>query len=1011
MKEKILFTFKSLLFTLIAFMLSTQTALAQDALTSVNTNIQNVMMSSDQKTISYDVYYQDVDPTYPVEIPGYLFRLAVPQADLGTNAKTVTVTNANAALGVTAVSMTLSGTDWVMKFMNGNFISTYAGALLASETFPGTLVGTFNIQNTDGTVFANPQIVHVNYSGTSPILKSTVSIFLKDQVVLTPNTSTAQPITNFAGLGLYTLTLPVTSVTPVTITDVTANNKVYDGTSTTILTGGTLNGVVSGDVVTLIAGSGTFDDKNAGSGKTVTVMGYSLGGADAAKYGLSAQPTGLTASITTAPTTITGVTASDKVYDGSTAATITGGALNGIVSGDIVTLVAGTGTFADNSIGTNKTVTATGYSISGTDASNYLLSAQPGGLTASITAPVVSVLDALTSVKTNIQNVTMSSDQKTISYDVYYQDVDPTNPVEIPGYLFRLAVPQADLGTNTKTVTVTNANAALGATAVAMTGSGSNWVMKFTNANFISTYAGALLASETFPGTLVGTFNIQNTDGTAFANPQNFNATYSGSSTILKSTVSVFLKDQVAVAPNTSTAQPITNFTGLGLYTLTVPVTPLTITDVTANNKVYDGTATAILSGGTLSGVTQGDIVTLIAGTGTFDNKNAGSGKTVSATGYSLGGADAAKYGLSAQPTGLTASITTAPTTITGVTANSKVYDGNTAATLTGGALTGIVPGDVVTLITGTGTFSDKDNGLNKIVTATGYSISGTDATNYELSAQPGGLTASITTPVVLGPDALTSLKINIQNVRMSSDQKTISYDVYYQDVDPTYPVEIPGYIFRLAVPLADLGTNAKTVTVTNANEALGVTAAAMTVSGSNWLMKFLNGNFISTYAGALLASETFPGTLVGTFNIQNTDETSFADPQIFNATYSGSSTVLKSTVTVFLINQVAVAPNTSTAQPITNFTGLGLYTLTSLTTEVPVTSVNDNNFMYPNPANNSFVVNLGSKVDMVNVFDLNGKKLISQLVTGRADINISSLIKGVYIVSVNGIHKKLIKN
>jgi len=47
----------------------------------------------------------------------------------------------------------------------------------------------------------------------------------------------------------------------------------------------------------------------------------------------------------------------------------------------------------------------------------------------------------------------------------------------------------------------------------------------------------------------------------------------------------------------------------------------------------------------------------------------------------------------------------------------------------------------------------------------------------------------------------------------------------------------------------------------------------------------------------------------------------------------------------------------------------------------------------------------------MVNIFDQNGKKVISQLVNGNAEINISSLFKGVYIVSVDGIQKKLIKN
>ncbi|MBU2066122.1 MAG: hypothetical protein KKF35_09710, partial [Gammaproteobacteria bacterium] len=51
---------------------------------------------------------------------------------------------------------------------------------------------------------------------------------------------------------------------------------------------------------------------------------------------------------------------------------------------------------------------------------------------------------------------------------------------------------------------------------------------------------------------------------------------------------------------------------------------------------------------------------------------------------------------------------------------------------------------DVVTVIgTGAGAFADKNAGVNKAVTVTGYSLSGTDADNYNI-VQPTGLTASI---------------------------------------------------------------------------------------------------------------------------------------------------------------------------------------------------------------------------------------------------------------------------
>lgn len=90
--------------------------------------------------------------------------------------------------------------------------------------------------------------------------------------------------------------------------------------------------------------------------------------------------------------TISGITAQDKVYDGTAAATLTGGTLNGVTAGDHVQLdmTGVTAKFADKAVGTNKAVTVTGsFRLTGEDAYKYTLT-QPTsaelGLTASITA-------------------------------------------------------------------------------------------------------------------------------------------------------------------------------------------------------------------------------------------------------------------------------------------------------------------------------------------------------------------------------------------------------------------------------------------------------------------------------------------------------------------------------------------------------------------------------------------------------------------------------------------------
>ena len=91
-------------------------------------------------------------------------------------------------------------------------------------------------------------------------------------------------------------------VTPVTVTDIAAESKTYDGTVAATLTGGTLSGVAEGDTVALdfSEARAEFDSKDVGNDKSVTVKGtLKLTGADAHKYALT-QPelTGLKADIT-----------------------------------------------------------------------------------------------------------------------------------------------------------------------------------------------------------------------------------------------------------------------------------------------------------------------------------------------------------------------------------------------------------------------------------------------------------------------------------------------------------------------------------------------------------------------------------------------------------------------------------------------------------------------------------------------------------------------------------------
>ena len=134
------------------------------------------------------------------------------------------------------------------------------------------------------------------------------------------------------------------------------------------------------------------------------------------------------------------------------------------------------------------------------------------------------------------------------------------------------------------------------------------------------------------------------------------------------------------------------NYTVALVDDLTGVINPATlIGSIGAAGKVYDGNTGATIVSRALGGVIAGDDVAYVGGTATFADRNAGAGKTVTATGLSLAGTDAGNYSVNTSAS-TTASITPAPLTIAATT-NTKTYDGTVSAAATP-TVTGLVGGD-----------------------------------------------------------------------------------------------------------------------------------------------------------------------------------------------------------------------------------------------------------------------------------------------------------------------------
>jgi len=65
---------------------------------------------------------------------------------------------------------------------------------------------------------------------------------------------------------------------------------------------------------------------------------------------------------------------------------------------------------------------------------------------------------------------------------------------------------------------------------------------------------------------------------------------------------------------------------------------------------------------------------------------------------------------------------------------------------------------------------------------------------------------------------------------------------------------------------------------------------------------------------------------------------------------------------------------------------------------------------MYPNPTIDGFYINVSDDTTTLSIFDLEGRLVLTQKITGKTYIDVSALQPGIYIVKANGLTEKLVK-
>ena len=201
--------------------------------------------------------------------------------------------------------------------------------------------------------------------------------------------------------------------------------------------------------------------------------------------------------------------------------------------------------------------------------------------------------------------------------------------------------------------------------------------------------------------------------------------------------------------------------TGAGNYVLnrtslagTGTITPraLTLGEVAAQTKTYDGTTAADVAQfrAALNNVVAGEenLVTAIAAGAAYNDKNVARANRIDYTGVALAGADAGNYSLAATTAQGAGTIAKRSLTIGAVAEQTKTYDGTTAAdTSKFGATLGNVVAGEENSVTATATgaaYNDKNVAKASKVNYTGVKLTGTGAGNYAIATTAEG-TGSIT--------------------------------------------------------------------------------------------------------------------------------------------------------------------------------------------------------------------------------------------------------------------------
>ena len=531
--------------------------------------------------------------------------------------------------------------DYLLDFAGTSWsdVGTYSLTVTGRSTWKGVVNKTYTITKAPSVVTVAPQPQSLIYSGSAQHLVAAGEAVGGTLMYSLDGTTYQAAIPTGVAAGSYTIYYKVQgdanhtdtealnlSVTigkkDIVISGITAQNKVYDGTTAATLVYDQVvySGIVEGDALTVTA-DGAFTDANAGADKTVSISHLTLDGASIANYQLAAEgqqslaiatiskaassvakaPVALSLTYTGSPQTLaeSGEGAGGLMqYSLSEVGPFTDAVPTGTAAGSytLYYMVQGDGNHLNGAVA-HIVVTIAAKVV---DKPVIVVSEPTFVYDGEAKCPSVTVKDGETVIPATEYVVTYESNVNAGDAKVIITDVEGGN------YIVSGEAP----------FTIMKADATITKEPVAMT----------------LTYTGApqtlIAAGESLDGNL-----LYSIDGVSYQT-----ALPTGT---LAGEYTVYYKVQ-GDANHTDTE-------ALNL-SVTIGKKDIVISGITAQNKVYDGTtaATLVYDQVVYSGIVEGDALTVTAD-GAFTDANAGADKTVSISHLTLDGASIANYQLAAE--------------------------------------------------------------------------------------------------------------------------------------------------------------------------------------------------------------------------------------------------------------------------------------------------------------------------------------------------------------------------